>query len=151
MATRFDGTLVWSFHTGTAAPERVFQERNLTGRPLASAANDDPEAAAATELPETCAGLERAVYAPLLPTGASLVEAQEADGACRLVVTSGAAPADVRAFVERAVLTNRLFLTANRAEGDVVRIGARGSAFTAEALLEPGPPTRLTWTLQPTE
>jgi hypothetical protein len=67
------------------------------------------------------------------------------------VVTSAAAPAEVRAFVERAVLTNRLFLTANRTEGDAVRIGARGSAYAAEALIEPGPPTRLTWTLRPVE
>jgi PKD repeat protein len=151
--TPFDGALSWSFRTGPAAPERAFQERNLSGRPLGSAAGDDAEGAAATatELPGTCAGLERDRVAPLLPAGASLVEALEADGACRLVVTSGAAPAEVRAFVERAVLTNRLFLTANRAEGDAVRIGARGAAFTAEALIEPGPPTRLTWTLRPAE
>jgi hypothetical protein len=143
----------WSFRTGPATPERAFQERNLAGRPLASVAATDPVAAAATatELPETCAGLERAAFAPLLPAGAGLVEAREVDGACRLVVASGAAPAEVRAFVERAVLTNRLFLTANRAEGDAVRIGARGAAFTAEALIEPGPPTRLTWTLRPAD
>jgi PKD repeat protein len=149
----FDGALSWSFRTGPAAPERTFQERNLSGRPLGSAAGDDAEAAATTgtELPGTCAGLERDAFAPLLPAGASLVEALEADGACRLVVTSGAAPVEVRAFVERAVLTNRLFLTANRAEGDAVRIGARGAAFTAEAVIEPGPPTRLTWTLRPAE
>jgi len=149
----FGGTRSWSFRTGPAAPERAFQERNLAGRPLGSAAADGPEAASATatELPETCAGLEQVAFAPLLPAGASVVEAGEADGACRLVVTSGAAPGEVRAFVERAVLTNRLFLTANRAEGDVVRIGARGAAFTAEATIEPGPPTRLTWTLRPAE
>jgi PKD repeat protein len=147
------GGYAWSFRTGPATPERAFQERNLAGRPLASAAASDPVAAAATatELPETCAGLERAAFAPLLPAGAGLVEAREVDDACRLVVTSGAAPAEVRAFVERAVLTNRLFLTANRAEGDAVRIGARGAAFTAEALIEPGPPTRLTWTLRPAD
>jgi hypothetical protein len=44
--TAFDGALSWSFRTGPAAPERAFQERNLTGRPLGSAAGDDAEAAA---------------------------------------------------------------------------------------------------------
>ncbi len=149
----FGATLAWSFQTGPATPEAAIQERNLLGRPLGSASGDDPVAAAATgtELPDTCAGLERAAFAPLLPAGSNLVEALEAEGACRLVVTSGATLAEVRAFVERAVLTNRLFLTANRVEGDGVRIGARGAAFTAEAVLEPGPPTRLTWTLRPAE
>ena len=149
----FDGALAWSFRTGAATPALAIQERNLFGRPLASAAADDPEAEVATaqELPESCAGLDRSDFAPLLPAGAGLLEALEADGACRLVVTSASALDEVRAFVERAVLTNRLFLTANRVEGDVVRIGARGTAFTAEAVLEPGPPTRLTWTLRPAE
>ena len=119
-----------------AWPLRVLPQ----GRP--HAASEPPSGSVG---PTTMTTLPRACPS----AGASVVEAGEADGACRLVVTSGAAPGEVRAFVERAVLTNRLFLTANRAEGELVRIGARGAAFTAEALLEPGPPTRLTWTLQP--
>ncbi len=156
--TAADGTplgeaLAWTFLTGAGRPERAIQERNLTGRPLGSAADETADATSAmgAELPETCAGLERGAFAPLLPAGATVVEAGEADGACRLVVTSTSGPDEVRAFVERAILGNRLFLTANRADGDTVRIGARGAAFEAEALLEPGPPTRLTWTLRPSE
>jgi len=156
--TAADGTphgdvLAWTFRTGTALPERAIQQRNLSGRPLGSSADEEADATSATaaELPETCAGLQRAAYTPLLPAGVTVVEAGETDGACRLVVTSSGAPDEVRAFVERAILTNALFLTANRSDGDVVRIGARGSAFDAEAVIEPGPPTRLTWLLGPAE
>jgi hypothetical protein len=144
----------WSFRTGDGAPERSVTPRDLFGRPLASSADEDPAADAASsgaQLPASCAGLERDAYAPLLPAGATIVEAGGAEGACRIVVTASATPEQVRGFVERAILTNRLFLTANRADGEVVTIGARGAAFEAEAVVEPGPPTRLTWTLRPSE
>ena len=143
----------WSFRTGDGPPERAVTPRNLFGRPLASTADDEPAADAAPggALPASCAGLDRATLAPLLPSGATIVEAGEAEGACRIVVTANATPEQVRGFVERAILTNRLFLTANRADGEVVTIGARGAAFEAEAVVEPGPPTRLRWTLTPGE
>ena len=145
--TPFAGPHAWSFRTGATPPEPAFEERNLSGRPLASAASSKAVALEA-ELPALCAGFERATFAPLVPAGATLSEALEVEGACRLVVVSGGNLEEVRSFVERAILSNRLFFTGNRAEGGAVRIGARGAAFSAEAVIEPGPPTRLTWTLR---
>jgi hypothetical protein len=122
----FAEELAWTFQTGPATAERFFPARNLSG-----------------------AGIASEVWTPLVPGDAIELAVSESDGACRIELTSPSDVAGVRAFVERAILTNAFFLTANRTEGDAIRIGMQGRGLEGEAVISAGPPTTLSWILRP--
>ena len=149
---RFDGEVTWSFRTDAGPTGRVFEDRNLTGAPLSSAADSTSAASQpdgqGSALPDVCAGLRRDAWAPLLPAGAGNVNFDDTGDTCTIRLSSSSDAATVRAFVERAILTNRFFLTSNRTEGDAIVIGMRGQGLQGEATILPGPPTQLTWVLQ---
>lgn len=96
----------------------------------------EPAPAQPASIPDTCAGVDRAIVEALLPQGHELVSA-DADAGCTVRVRHTAAPDRVRAALEVTLLRERYLPTRNVQDAAGVTIDFEGAGRSGQFRLEP--------------